>query len=60
MNYEISLSHLGSWTAYLNHFMKHGPCFLLRQQNDAICIDENSNASKHKDSNSTVSMTRSL
>ena len=54
------MSNVGSWTTYLDHFMKHGSCFLLRQQNDAICIDENSNASKHEDSNSTVPMPRSL
>ena len=56
----LRMSNLGSWTNYLDHFMEHGSCFLLRQQNDAICIDENSNASKHEDSNSTVSMPRSL
>ena len=59
-NELIRMSNLDSWTNYLDHFMKHGSCFLLRQQNDAICIDENSNASKHEDSNSTVSMPRSL
>ena len=58
--HEIRVSNLGLWTNYLDHFMKHGSCFLLGEQNDAICIDENSNASKHEDSNSTVSLPKSL